>query len=136
MGQTLLYWLGLEARAEREAAGISMVEIAALLGMNTTKGIERFERAENWPLSLEWTLAAYGRALAIDGRDLVSKGLARWLADGEAPTLTPMQAELEAKAAARAALEEEARALAQQRASRKARRPATKRASRRKAAGS
>lgn len=130
-GETLLYWLGLAARKAREDAGVSMVEIAALLGMNTTKGVERFERAENWPLSLEWTLAAYGRALGIDGRDLIDAGMALWRERGAAPTLSPSEANAAAKAAAQAALEKESQELlAQQRPKGKATRGRKKPSSR------
>lgn len=119
-GETFLYWLGVAAREMREQAGVSMVAVAAALGMNTTKGVERFERAEHFPNSLEWTLAAYGQELGIDSREIVARALELWYDNGEAPSMSPADAMKAAQDAAQQMLIKSAESQARERSAKRA----------------
>lgn len=102
-GQEFHYWLGIAARRRREQAGVSMSQIAVLLDMNTTKGVERFERAENRATNPEWVLAAYGLALGIDPRDIVLEAAKDWKKHGSPPELPPPDERAGVRAVARVA---------------------------------
>lgn len=138
LGQRLLFWLGQTCRQMREEAGIKMPAIAVILNRSDTKPLERLERAEHWPQSVEELLAAYGEVLDVDPRVFFVRALDDWQRYGEAPQLasTLPPPEEEAPPTAGEVIEKEAKALAQRRAANKDKRAVKRRASPKKKRGS
>lgn len=117
MGQRFLFWLGQAAREMRVAAGVKMPALAMALDRSDTKPLERFERAENFPQSLEELLAVYGELIGCDPRLIVERALEKWREHGEPPQLAstlPAPQDPEPGGSVGAALEQEAQDLAQQ----------------------
>lgn len=81
-------WLGQAMRGKRQAAGVTMSEIAGTLRMSEA-AVSKFERAEAFPRNIDAVLVAYAEALGVDdSRTFWIDAIELWRATGSPPQMT------------------------------------------------